>query len=48
MKLDKKGKLIINIFNYGKKHIARDNLWHKLNYKHFIMHLSVLEYLIQK
>ena len=33
MKLDKKGKLIINIFNYGKKHIARDNLWHKLNYK---------------
>lgn len=33
MRLDKKGKLIIRIFDYGKKHIERNNVWHKLNYK---------------
>lgn len=31
-KLDKKGRLVMGIFFYGKKHIDKRNVWDKLNY----------------
>lgn len=31
-KLDKKAKLIIKIFIYGKKHLLRNSIWDKFNY----------------
>lgn len=33
MKLDKKGKLILSIFKYGKRHLNKKGLWHRINYK---------------
>ncbi len=37
MKLDKKGKLIIAIFSYGKRHLSKKNLWNKINYKVYLL-----------
>lgn len=33
MKLDKKGKLIISIFKYGKRHLNKQSFWDRLNFK---------------
>lgn len=33
LKLDKKGKLIISIFKYGKRHIDKSNFWDRINFK---------------
>ena len=33
MKLDKKGKLIISVFKYGKRHIDKHSLWDRMNFK---------------
>lgn len=32
LKLDKKGKIIVNIFKYGKKHLSQKTCWDKFNY----------------
>lgn len=37
MKLDKKGKLIIAIFSYGKRHLSKKNLWNKIDYKVYLL-----------
>ncbi|QGF40717.1 serine acetyltransferase [Limosilactobacillus gastricus] len=31
--LDKKGKLILNIYKYGQKHYGQSGFWHHFNYK---------------